>query len=442
MKNKYVITTILALGIPMVVFYFLFGDQREVKGREGEDAFGSQMLREVREIEFLPKRIEKYKENRVFSLKNGEQLKGKILSVYGGLARVDVSEGGDRNVRELALDSLDKDTNHFCLLWKHYELKYLPSLPYRNWELKLGEDSFQSYLGRLKAISEDGIVIELLDGKWVYERRVCLDLPCIYYVEKYSYDEEFFPMITKGNLAKKVKDRGFKAFSWKKRFGFKSPPKVVQYFAPDLARLSRGEKVPLIVFLHGAGEKGTDNVKQFFWDGPFLFTTSENQAIRPCFMLAPQHHRKDLWCSNSLKSPAHGCLEDMKNMVLEMLHLYPQIDPNRIYITGLSSGGWGALEAVARWPEIFAAGVSTAESIPENFFDRSNARPMWMFYNLEPGSPGVSRDAHIIQKRLAKFGVEVKITEYTKKNHNAWEAAYKTSGLHEWMFSQNKDKDK
>src|SRR5262249_42492997 len=108
---------------------------------------------------------------------------------------------------------------------------------------------------------------------------------------------------------------------------------------------------PLVVYLHGAGSRGTDNQKQL-GDALFQFTTPEHRKKYPCFVVAPPCSKKqplDFWA----KTVDSGVVMDL----IKDLEKNHPIDSKRIYVTGLSDGGWGVWAMLERYPDQLAAAV-------------------------------------------------------------------------------------
>ena len=124
---------------------------------------------------------------------------------------------------------------------------------------------------------------------------------------------------------------------------------------------------PLVIFLHGSGERGHDNKAQLKW-GVMNFATDQNMMAHPAIILAPQ-------CPDSMSwSNFTGFRKDQKlqllpepsgpmGLVIGLVHELmkkAQVDSSRIYITGLSMGGFGTYDAIERWPNLFAAAIPVA----------------------------------------------------------------------------------
>src|SRR5688572_5797919 len=108
-------------------------------------------------------------------------------------------------------------------------------------------------------------------------------------------------------------------------------------------------KYPLVLFLHGSGQSGTDNGAQFQVASPLVFVSTANQTNYPCFMVAPQCPTTRDWINPVM---VEGVLELLTTLQTEF-----SLDPNRVYITGLSMGGYGTWALITRDPGRFAAAV-------------------------------------------------------------------------------------
>lgn len=182
---------------------------------------------------------------------------------------------------------------------------------------------------------------------------------------------------------------------------------------------------PLILFLHGAGERGDDGLAQS--------AIGIGQAIRlhperfPAIVVMPQCP-KDVWWDR--------CLDDVA-MALEQTRAEYNTDPNRIYLTGLSMGGYGTWIYGALEIDTFAAlmpicGGGKVEDAP------TLAKvPIWAFHGGadETVKPEESRK---MVEAVKKAGGEVKYTEYKGVGHNSWDEAYGDPKAIAWLLSQQK----
>ena len=129
------------------------------------------------------------------------------------------------------------------------------------------------------------------------------------------------------------------------------------------AQIEPGGKYPLVLYLHGAGERGTDNVQQLLYF-PELMAADEYRHRYPCFVLAPQCRPEKRWVEvpwDAPESSPFGPTGDQVQVVLGMLdeleNNCPRLTRRRVYVTGLSMGGYGCWDLAIRFPERFAAVV-------------------------------------------------------------------------------------
>ncbi len=202
--------------------------------------------------------------------------------------------------------------------------------------------------------------------------------------------------------------------------------------------------MPLLLFLHGAGERGNDNEKQLVWGKDILLKAANEYH---CIVIVPQCPEGGWW-SNIDRAEGKMTLnpepaEPMKNaqaVVDQMIEKY-DVDSDRLYIMGLSMGGFGSWDAISRWPGRFAAAVpicgggdtSKAESIVDT--------PIWAFHG--DADPVVSVDlTRAMIKAIKEAGGEPKYTEYPGVGHNSWSPAFEEPGLLDWITSQSLAKEK
>lgn len=206
-----------------------------------------------------------------------------------------------------------------------------------------------------------------------------------------------------------------------------------------------GERYPLVVFLHGSGESGNDNVQQMK-NGVFAFTERINREKYPCFLLVPQCPKGQSWTANfrvkdrtefnnsQLADPAAQVFD----LISELRREFPNIDSNRIYLTGLSMGGGGTFELLAHQPNLFAAGLPVC-----GFGDTAAAPllkniPIWAFHGAldRVVFPSASRN---MVDAIQKAGGNVKYTEYSTLDHSIWNETYYNPQVMEWLFAQKKN---
>ena len=228
---------------------------------------------------------------------------------------------------------------------------------------------------------------------------------------------------------------------------FKSDGKTLPYRLLKPAETKAGEKYPLVIFLHGAGERGVDNKKQLVW---FWNDKKPNPMTRPevakekAFVIVPQcpdgkRFVEVPWEKGSYKSPE---ISEPLKLTLALIDSFIKdnpIDPDRVYVIGMSMGGYGAFDAVQRRPELFAACVPICGA-----GDLSKAKeiahvPVWAFHGDADTAVPVSGSREMIEA-LKKAGAEPKYTEYAKVGHNSWSPAFEEKEFWNWIFAQKRKK--
>ncbi|MBT4257242.1 MAG: prolyl oligopeptidase family serine peptidase [Gammaproteobacteria bacterium] len=199
--------------------------------------------------------------------------------------------------------------------------------------------------------------------------------------------------------------------------------------------IEAGTVVPLIIYLHGSGGWGTDNVKQISGGnthGTRLWLKSEIASENPAYVLAPQIPRPQLWGapdSEELAPYAEVLVELINQIKSELL-----IDENRIYIMGQSLGGIGVWDIIAKRPDIFAAGVPVCGAgNPDRIVNARNIA-LWAFHGAMDTTVPVAGSRNMVTSLEAAKG-NIRYTEYPDVGHNSWERAFADPGLSQWLFS-------
>ena len=158
---------------------------------------------------------------------------------------------------------------------------------------------------------------------------------------------------------------------------------------------NQDEQYPLILFLHGAGERGDDNDKQLVHGVP-EFLTPYNRKEYPCFLIAPQclEGKKWVevdWSAESSKQPKEPS-EPMRLTLglIDQIRNDYSIDAKRIYATGLSMGGFGVWDVMARKPDLFAAAVPVCGGADEATAAKIAKIPLWAFHGAKDPAVKVS----------------------------------------------------
>lgn len=204
-------------------------------------------------------------------------------------------------------------------------------------------------------------------------------------------------------------------------------------------------KYPLVVFLHGSGERGTDNEAQLKW-GAMNFATDQAMAAHQAIVLAPQCPPGARW--DNFERPGKGSRKltlnaDPSKQAILLVNLIGQlsrqmaIDTNRIYITGLSMGGFGTFDLIQRYPSLFAAAVPVCGGGDSTKVASIAHLPIWVFHGAEDPSVDVKMSDDMVNA-LTTAGAHPGYTRLPETGHFAWLAAYTDSLMMEWLFRQRK----
>ena len=184
------------------------------------------------------------------------------------------------------------------------------------------------------------------------------------------------------------------------------------------------DKKPLIVFLHGSGEKGTD-IEKVKIHGPLKYL--KNHELDG-YVLVPQCPENEYWDS-----------EVLYQLILKV-EKENNIDASRIYLTGLSMGGWGAWNLAFAHPEIFAALVPIAgyvDRIPVIENCKIASIPTRIFHGLLDDV--VTYEYSVwMYKKLKDCSVDIELTLFDDANHDSWSRVYDNQQIYDWMFKQVK----
>ncbi len=195
---------------------------------------------------------------------------------------------------------------------------------------------------------------------------------------------------------------------------------------------------PLVIFLHGSGERGTDNEQQLKW-GVREFTKKSRRKKFPCYMIVPQCPENKRWVETDWSAASHTMPKEPSPYLQAVYELLKytrnknNIDPGRIYITGISMGGFGTWDALQRWPNIFAAAVPVCGGGDSTLAYRIKNIPVRVFHNSGDGVVPVIRSRRMVSA-VKKAGGNILYTEYKTRGHNAWTRTYSNDKLYEWMF--------
>lgn len=207
---------------------------------------------------------------------------------------------------------------------------------------------------------------------------------------------------------------------------------------------NRQRKYPLVIFLHGSGERGADNDAQLKW-GVMNFATDQNMLAHPAIVIAPQCPEHQTWSSTTpdkdrRRMTLNADPSKPMRLLIALIHKLDTampIDTNRIYITGLSMGGYGTYDALERYPNLFAAAVPVCGGGDTSRVASIAHIPMWIYQGAE--DPAVSPlYALAMLEALTNAGAHPGFTQYPEVGHFSWLGAYSDPLMMEWLFRQHK----
>lgn len=207
------------------------------------------------------------------------------------------------------------------------------------------------------------------------------------------------------------------------------------------------KKYPLVLFLHGAGERGNDNESQLT-HGAKLFIDSANRKAYPAIVIFPQCPTEGYWSSVEVNRntspftlkfdytrPITPALQAAIELVQKMI-VHEGVDKSRIYITGLSMGGMGTFEAAYRFPELFAAAVPICGGADVRAYDKRVSKiPFRVFHGAKDAVVDVKHSQVVVQK-LKTLDTHVEYIEYPEVNHDSWDNAFAEPDFLSWIFSK------
>lgn len=208
------------------------------------------------------------------------------------------------------------------------------------------------------------------------------------------------------------------------------------------AKYDPNQKYPVVIFLHGAGERGDDNKAQLV-HGMADFASPAIREKYPAFVVAPQCPKEQKWVDVDWGTLKHDMPEkpaSAMRLTLELLASLEKqysIDSDRLYITGLSMGGYGTWDALQRHPGRFAAAVPICGGGDPKHADKIKNIPIWAFHGAKDGAVKPERSRDMIAA-LKAAGGQPKYTEYPEAGHDSWTATYKNPELYAWLFAQRR----
>lgn len=187
---------------------------------------------------------------------------------------------------------------------------------------------------------------------------------------------------------------------------------------------SKAERWPLLVFLHGAGESG-DDLEKVKAHGPPKLIAAGDRAF-PCIVVSPQ-------------SPGRGWNPDVLAALVDEICREYRVDEDRIWLTGLSMGGFGTWALAASKPDRFAALVPICGGANPSQADKLLGIPIWAFHGAKDFVVPLASSQAIVDAIREKGG-DPKFTVYPEAGHDSWTETYADPALWDWLFAQSRGK--
>ena len=211
----------------------------------------------------------------------------------------------------------------------------------------------------------------------------------------------------------------------------------------------KNKKYPLLLFMHGSGERGSDNQAQLK-HGSSLFTEAANRENFKAFVVFPQCPTGDYWASITYSNEGEGLgfgfnkqgpPQKSLKMVLglmDQLVKNPNVDPSRIYVMGLSMGGMATYELLQRRPELFAAAIPICGGANlENAGLYAKNTPVWIFHGTDDRVIHPKYSIEIAQA-INEAGGSPRLNLYDNTGHDSWTRAFAEPDFLSWLFSHKK----
>ena len=216
-----------------------------------------------------------------------------------------------------------------------------------------------------------------------------------------------------------------------------------------------------LLFLHGAGNRGNDNENQVRQNTGLLdriingekitYNGQEIDLSKEFIMVAPQCASEKQWVDTpwgKTPDPSYNLDEipqsqystAVSELINKMIESY-NLNSARMYITGLSMGGFGTWDLITRYPDLFAAAIPMGGAGDVSKAEIIKKTPVWTFHQLYDPTVASAGTVAMV-KALTEVGAEVKFTPYFESKHNAWTEGYAQPDMLQWLYDHVKGKAK
>ena len=210
------------------------------------------------------------------------------------------------------------------------------------------------------------------------------------------------------------------------------------------ASIKGNNKYPLVLFLHGAGGRGNDNEQQL-WDANSIgaFAKQKVSSKYQSYIFAPQVPEGERWVSAKWNDEDYNMSSISSSMKLTFdaldafIDKNKNVDTNRIYVLGLSMGGWGTWDAISRRPNYFAAAVPICGGGDKVQSVNLNKVNIWAWHGKDDTVIDVTKSQQMVKAIEAQKG-NIKYTEIKGRGHDSWLDVWNHKELWEWLYNQRK----
>lgn len=204
-----------------------------------------------------------------------------------------------------------------------------------------------------------------------------------------------------------------------------------------------GKTYPLILFLHGSGACGTDNLRHIHVGLPSLMDTLLKRP-EPVIVVAPQCQSGNWWVKGLARDANYAMSKEPAaslSVAIEICrHVVTtrQADTNRLYITGLSLGGFGTWDAIQREPAMFAAAMPICGGGDIRRVQALRKMPLWVAHGTADKNVSVDCSRRMVESLKLAGNRKVQYTEYEGAAHNVWDRTYANPDVIDWLLRQNR----
>ena len=238
-----------------------------------------------------------------------------------------------------------------------------------------------------------------------------------------------------------------KNFFEKHTFVYRGDTLLYRLLLPE--NYNPGKMYPMVLFLHGSGERGNDNEAQLIHGAEFFLRDSVRKNF-PAFIVFPQCASQDSWANTSSKNDSSGkriiqfkttgkatkSMWLVERLVKNIINLYP-VTRKQLYVGGLSMGGMGTFDIVRRNPKLFIAAFPICGGADSSIAHKIKNVHWWIFHGAKDQTVNPMY-SEIMVNALQQEKASVLFTLYPEAGHNSWDNTFAEPGLLPWLFSNIK----